>query len=180
MSSPTTTASAVSYTATRLLIPTRQPFDTFVSKLEEAVPHFSPDVLAGVETWTEVTRIVETLTPHAFVFFFEMTPSNATRIAGSTTRSRVYLMGNPVTVEGMYRHHPGVMVHAPLQVEVYENAAHEAIFSIQRPSAAFASFEIDAVAEVGEVLDRQVDDLLAFLGVSASDRGILSAPRSLL
>jgi hypothetical protein len=178
MSAPTLSALATSYTATRLTVPTGQPFDAFVSKLERAVPPFSPDVLVGVESWTEVTRIIETLAPHAFVFFFQMTPSNATRIAGSPTRSRTYLMGNPVTVERMYRHHPGVMVHAPLQVEVYETAAREAIFSIERPSAAFASFGIDAVTEVGVELDRQVDDLLTFLGVSAGDRSVLGDPGS--
>lgn len=175
----TGSGSATSYTATRIQVYTGQHFDGFIARLESAVPLFSPEQLEGADTWAAVARLVETMAPHNFVFFFQMTPSNAMRIAGSPTRSRTYLMGNPVTVERMYKHHPGVMVHAPLHVEVYETARGRAMFLIERPSAAFGSFGMDAIAEVGLELDRQVDDLLAFLGVPGRERAVLTDPGSL-
>jgi hypothetical protein len=175
MSARSGTASQTRYTATRHELPTGQDFDEFTSKFETAVPLFTPEQLDGVNDWNEVIKRVEGSAPHAFVFFFKMTPSNAMRIAGNTTRSHVYLVGNPVTVEGMYRHHPGVMLHAPFHVEIYETAAHDAVFAIETPSSAFASFGIEAVTNVGFELDRKVNELLEFLGVPRIEINLESA-----
>jgi hypothetical protein len=70
-----------------------------------------------------------------------------------------------VIAETMYQHDPGVMQYVPLRVEIYESESGTAVFSIDRPSPALASFDTPDITKVGASLDLKLGDLLTVLDV---------------
>ncbi|RAY14136.1 DUF302 domain-containing protein [Actinomadura craniellae] len=153
----------------RLEIPTGMPFGDFRAAFERAVPTLDPGelnrMIANGAGWGEVSALVER-TPHGFVLFttFDVTP--LMRAAGHRQPVVEYLMGNHVLAEHMFRHHPAVLLYAPLRVLLYGDDGGQAIFVIDRPGTVFAGFDIPQVAAVGADLDRKVGALLAAIGVA--------------
>lgn len=43
------------------------------------------------------------------------------RLAGDTAKGTFYLMGNHTIAERMYRHHPAVMLYAPLHTMIWDS-----------------------------------------------------------
>ena len=154
------------YQATRYAFPTRQPFTEFLARYEAAVPPARADLFA-VPDWDAVTERTDALAAHGFLIYAKMSPGDRMPLAGrNQARSVVYLMGNHVIAERMYRHHAGVMLYAPLRVEIYEDKEGKAVFSAEKPSQAFGSFGNDDITTVGLELDHKLSALLAFLDVS--------------
>ncbi len=69
----------------------------------------------------------------------------------------------------MFRHDPKALLYAPLRMLVYSDAEDNAIFTMERPSAAFGSLGIAEVTKVGEGLDRKVARVLRVAGVDAEE-----------
>jgi len=90
-------------------------------------------------------------------------------VAGHHIKAVEYLLGNHTIAETMFRHDPTALLYAPLRVLVYSDPDGNAIFTMDRPSAAFASLGIPEVTAVGESLDRKVAALLRVIGVNADD-----------
>jgi hypothetical protein len=67
---------------------------------------------------------------------------------------------------------PGVMQYVPLRAEIFESESESesgtAVFSMDRPSSALASFDNSDITKVGASLDRKPGDLLTVLDVEAS------------
>lgn len=112
-----------------------------------------------------VQRYTADRAPHAFVTFWTLDPTPMMGLAGHTTRAITYMMGNNVVVETMYRHHPGVMLYAPLRIEIYEDTDGVVHLSIDQPSSKFDSFGDPRIAEVGARLDVKLAALLRLLGL---------------
>ena len=87
------------------------------------------------------------------------------RLAGHSTRTITYMMGNNVIVESMFRRDPGVMLYAPLRTAIWEHGDGTAWFSTDQPSSHFSSLGIPEVTEVGLELDRKLAALLKSLDV---------------
>jgi hypothetical protein len=90
-------------------------------------------------------------------------------VAGHHIKAVEYLLGNHTIAETMFRHDPKALLYAPLRVLVYSDPDGNAIFTMDRPSTAFASLGIPEVTAVGESLDRKVAALLRVIGVNADD-----------
>ena len=90
-------------------------------------------------------------------------------VAGHHIKAVEYLLGNHTIATTMFRHDPRALLYAPLRVLVYSDLDGDAIFTMDRPSTAFASLGIPEVTAVGEVLDRKVAALLRVIGVNADD-----------
>jgi hypothetical protein len=60
------------------------------------------------------------------------------------------------------------MPYVPLRVEIFESGSGTAVFSIDRPGSALASFDNSDITKVGASLDRRFGDLLTVLDVEAS------------
>jgi len=158
-------AEQTTYQAVRYAFPTGQPFPDFVARYEAAVPSARDDLFAD-QDWGKIAERTDALAEHGFLIYARISPSRAISLAGrNQARSMVYLMGNHMIAERMYRHHAGVMLYAPLRVEIYEDGAGDAVFSVDKPSMAFGSFSNDEITAVGHELDRKLAALLDFLGV---------------
>lgn len=160
------------YESTRFTIDTGQEFDEFIAAFEAAVPTFSPALYLEAKDWEEVQANAAAAAPHEFLIYAKLRPSDAMSISGvgrDTDRSAVYLMGNHTIAETMYRHNPGVMLYAPLHVNIFESEDGNALFSIDRPSDQFGSFGNEDIQKVGISLDKKVATLLTLLDVQVPE-----------
>lgn len=156
------------YESTRYSIDTGQPYESFVTAFEGAVPPFTKDLVAGAANWDEVKANADRAAPNGFFIYAKLNTGEVMKINGvgrDDARSTVYLMGNHTIAETMYQHDPGVMLYAPLRVEIYESETGTAVFSITRPSDQFGSFGNPDITKVGHLLDDKVAHLLTVLGV---------------
>lgn len=167
-------AAAVHYTASRNTFHFAILFDELVARYEAAVPAFRPEMIAGATDWSEVESRAAEASANGFLIYLTLSPGDTMAIAGvgrDRQRSRLYLMGNHVYAESMYRHHPSVMLYAPLRVEIYEDESGAGVLSIDRPAPAFESFGDTNIAEVGRFLDTKIEQLVAQLGFGPARLG---------
>ena len=105
--------------------------------------------------------------PNDLMVYARIDASQGLALAGNTFKAVEYLLGNHVIAETMARHDQRALLYAPLRVLLYTDADGNAIFSIDQPSAAFASLGIAEITKVGDDLDRKVANLLRVIGVDA-------------
>jgi hypothetical protein len=157
------------YQAHRLRIPVDGPFADFRSRYETAVPAIDLDavnaLIASKASWSEVTSQVAAAAPWGFLRYWSSDDGPLMRLAHDPGECVVYLMGNHVLAERMYRHDQAVMMYAPLRPMIASRAG-ETHFIIEQPSATFGSFGSvghDDIAEVGLELDHKLAALLDHL-----------------
>jgi hypothetical protein len=158
-----------SYTLNRYTIDTKQDYTKFVERFEKAVPSFTPDIVATASDWDEVVANTAGVATNSFLIYTKFTDWPWGRFSGmeglDKRRGAMYLMGNHVIAETMYRHNPGVMANAPLRPMIFENERGDAVFQIERPSDQFAAYGDKRIAEVGLLLDDKLARLLEVLDV---------------
>ena len=96
------------------------------------------------------------------------------RPAGHTVRGTQYLMGNHTIAEKMFRHEPGILLHAPLRTFLWAPDGGPTKLAIDQPSTVFAGYGHPEIDHVGRILDRKVAALLDFLGAPVPDELRLS------
>jgi uncharacterized protein (DUF302 family) len=156
---------------TRVDIATGVAFDDFVDALEKAAPPFDRPamqrIVAQGGNWDDVRAVVAKNAPNELMIYAKVDGTELLGVAGHHTKAIEYLIGNHVIAETMFRHDPKALLYAPLRMLVYSDADGNAIFTMDRPSAAFGSLGIAEVTKVGEALDRKVANLLRVIGVDA-------------
>ena len=153
----------------RFVIDTDDTFDDLRQRFESLVPTIDfaefTEVIESREL-ARVQRYTAEHAPHSFVNFWTFDPTPMMTLAGHRTRAITYMMGNNVIAETMYRHHPGVMLYAPLRTVIYEDTDGAVHLSIDQPSSRFASFGDPRITEVAAQLDAKLATLLRLLGVA--------------
>ena len=161
----------VKHDMTRVDIATGVAFDEFVAALEKAAPPFDRQatqrIVAQGGDWDDVRAAVTKNAPNELMIYAKIDATELLSVAGHRTRAIEYLIGNHVIAETMFRHDPKALLYAPLRMLVYSDADGNAIFTMDRPSAAFGSLGIAEVTKVGEGLDRKVANVLRVVGVDA-------------
>lgn len=159
---------AIPHLVNRLVIDTGDTFEDLRQRFESLVPAIDfAELTTQIESGdvARVQRYTAEHAPHSFVTFWTFDPTPMMNLVGHSTRAITYMMGNNVIAETMYRHHPGVMLYAPLRTEIYEDAQGAVHLSIDQPSTKFASFGDPRVAEVGMQLDAKLAALVRLLGL---------------
>ena len=158
---------------TRMVFDTGQPYAEFRARYEDAVPEHDYKRMAAFAErgtpWPEVVADEDASAPHGFSIFWRSDLTPVMSLAGDSARCTAYLMGNDTIAEQMYRHDPSVMLYAPLRTVIYLDAANRTRFAVDRPSAVFASFASQPIAQVGTELDRKLAALLGALDVPAHE-----------
>jgi len=152
----------------RFVIDTDDTFDDLRKLFESLVPTIDFAELTEEIRSGEVARVQRYTAehaPHSFVTFWTFDPTPMMQLVGHSTRAITYMIGNNVIAETMYRHHPGVMLYAPLRTEIYEDTEGAVHLSIDQPSSKFESFGDPRIAEVGAQLDVTLAALLRLLGL---------------
>ena len=152
----------------RFVIETDDTFDDLRKRFESLVPtidfaELTEEIRSG--DLARVQRYTAEHARHSFVTFWTFDPTPMMQLVGHSTRAITYMMGNNMIAETMYRHHPGVMLYAPLRTEIYEDTEGAVHLSIDQPSTKFASFGDPRIAKVGAQLDVKLADLLRLLGL---------------
>ena len=158
----------VAHTVNRLVIDTDTSFDEVLERYESLVPTVDFAKLTRLVFNGDLSRLkryTDELAPHSFVNFWMFDPTPQMRLFGHRTRAVTYMMGNNVIVERMFRHHPGVMLYAPLRTEIYQDTDGRVHLSIDQPSTRFASFGDSRIAVVGLELDAQLAELLKLMSL---------------
>lgn len=159
------------HTVTRVDVHTGVPYAQFVTALEKAAPPFDPGVFELIDeeggSWDDVRDAVAAEAPHHLIRYWRINTTPVLRLAGGSVRSTEYLIGNHVIAESMFRHDPRALLYAPLRMLVRSDENGDAILTMHRPSDEFRSLGNAEVAQVGEVLDRYVIELLRLCGVDA-------------
>ena len=153
----------------RFVIHTDDTFDDLRQRFESLVPTIDFAELTEVIESGELARVQRYTAehaPHSFLNFWTFDPTPMMELVGHSTRAITYMMGNNVIAETMYRHHPGVMLYAPLRTVIYEDTDGAVHLSIDQPSSRFASFGDPRITEVAAQLDAKLATLLRLLGVA--------------
>ncbi|WP_062437241.1 DUF302 domain-containing protein [Herbidospora daliensis] len=154
----------------RLTVDTGLPFETFLERYERAVPPFELARYADRGDWNAVLRAAAADAPYDFMIFWKLDNTALMRASGDRWQSVQYLMGNHTIAQRMFHHDPGILLYAPLRTTIYQDATGATRFSIDQPSAQFASFGDPEIAAVGVELDRKVAALLDHLDVPVPER----------
>jgi hypothetical protein len=157
------------YPVQRLTFPIPSSYDAFVAAYEQAAPALPAERLAELvragTAWDDMERFMAGVATHGFVVYHRNDVTPLFSLAHDAARAIAYLMGNHMIAERMFRHEPRAMLYAPLRTLVWEDTEGCAWFSADRPSDHFASFGIEAVADVGRELDTKLYALLEVLGL---------------
>jgi hypothetical protein len=153
----------------RLTISTGLPYGEMVRRYEEAVPALDgtlfDDLRARRASWEAIREATVPNAPHDFIRYWTADFTWMMRAAGDRGDCTEYLMGNHLIAERMFRHDPGVLLHAPLRTTIHTGRRGETRFSLDQPSTLFRSFDDPDITAVGVELDRKVAALLDVLDV---------------
>ena len=164
------TSSTQSRTVRRMTIDIDAPFDEFRVRYEDAAPAYDLVTrLPQLGNWDAATKDVEEAAPYGFLRYGTIDASPVFAMAGHKARSIIYLMGNHLIAETMYRHNPAIMLYAPLRLCLYEDRHGHTHLSIDQPSDQFGSFGDPDISATGRLLDQKLADLLRGLGVAVPD-----------
>ncbi|WBB69999.1 hypothetical protein [Micromonospora sp. WMMD812] len=164
------------YPARRLDIRVDRPFAQFRGEYERAVPPYDKEafdaLVARQAPWSDVLDLMRERAPHGFLIYWSSDDVQPMmRLAGDSAHCVEYLMGNHTIAERMFRHDPAAMLYAPLRTTISADAAGGGTrFTIEQPSCPMSSFGQPGITEVGLDLDREVADLLAYLGVAVPEQ----------
>jgi hypothetical protein len=164
------TASTETRSVRRLTIDIDAPYDDFRARYEAAAPAYDLAArLPQLADWDAATKDVEEAAPYGFLRYGTIDASPVFTVAGHKARSMIYLMGNHLIAETMYRHNPGIMLYAPLRLALYEDLDGGVHLSIDQPSDQFSSFGDSDISATGRLLDEKLAALLDALGVTVPD-----------
>ena len=164
------TSSTETRTVRRLTIDIDASYDDFRARYEEAAPAYDLAArLPQLADWEAATKDVEQAAPYGFLRYGTIDAAPVFAVAGHKARSVIYLMGNHLIAETMYRHNPGIMLYAPLRLALYEDLDGGAHLSIDQPSDQFGSFGDPDISATGKLLDEKLAALLKGLGVAVPD-----------
>jgi uncharacterized protein (DUF302 family) len=141
----------------------------FQGRYEAAVPDYPAqqvaELVAHRAPWQEMLSLIDAAAPHGFLIYFRADDSPVMAAAGDDAECVSYLMGNHTIAERMFRRTPEVMLYAPLRTLIWEDPSGDAWFTVDQPSAQFASFSSPDIAAVGHELDAKLAALLEALGI---------------
>jgi len=153
----------------RIELETGMPFETLRRAFEREVPpldvaEFERLVADGAE-WRRFVQAAGGNGVHSFVTFWQSHPTPIMKVGGSDAPSAAYLIGDYATIARMFRHDPGVMLYAPIRVELHVNRAGRTVLSVDQPSSHLVSFGNNKITQTGYELDRMLGDLIEELGM---------------
>lgn len=148
----------------RLAVPLHRPYAEAVARFEELIPIFDQPGFAALTSWADVEALAEREAPLGFMRYWTSDILDVMVGEGAAGECSVYLMGNHVIAQRMYRYDSTAMLYAPLRVLIRQDDTGAAVFVIDQPSTLFDSFGRPEIAAVGRELDEKVAGVLTALG----------------
>jgi uncharacterized protein (DUF302 family) len=150
-------------------IATRRSYDALVSAFEHELGYLDPTttehLLERKATWTEVDRAIDRMVgPRGLMIIFRADQGKITSLSGQEKRCSLYLVGNPVIANQIISIDLRASFYVPFRVSLYDDAGPDgAVISYYRPSSFLAAFGRPKLMEIGELLDRKIDEVAGAL-----------------
>jgi hypothetical protein len=154
---------AVEHLNRRLLVALPDDFEGARLRYETLVPAVDLPAFGKASSWDDVLAEAKAQAPHGFLRYHRSDVAPVMLGSVSQWPATEYLMGNHTIAERMYRHDPGVMLHAPLRTLLYDSGTGP-VFAVDQPSLQFGSYGNPAITAVGVELDGLLAALIDLLG----------------
>ncbi|MET0704420.1 MAG: DUF302 domain-containing protein [Mycobacterium sp.] len=161
-----TLASVVEHSVRRIVVPVPHDYDVARELYETLVPAADLTRFYQLGSWQAAFELAEINAPHGFMAYQRIDLTALMAGSGSFWKATQYLMGNHTIAEPMFRDDPSVMLHAPLRVLLFADAAGTTNLVMDQPSTVFASYADPDIAAVGLELDKLVARLIELLGAA--------------
>ena len=156
----TTLSTAVNHPSRRLIVHLPRPYDEARELYETLVPEVDRARFGQMANWQATLELAEINAPHGFMRYYRGDVTAGMAGSPSFWKATAYLMGNHTIAEGMFRHDPAVMLHAPLRTLVYADPDGDTKLAVDQPSLLFASYDNPRITAVGEHLDQLLAQLI--------------------
>ena len=160
----TTDIIVIDHPSRRLVVPLPEPYDAARERYETLVPEVDFARFYQMASWNATLELAEINAPHGFMRYWRSDVTAMMASSPSFWKATEYLMRNHTIAERMFRHDPGVMLHAPLRTVLYADVNGDTKFAIDQPSLQFASYDNADISVVGLELDGLVMQLITLLG----------------
>ena len=145
-------------TVEHVTISSKKPFEEVQAKLATLAPRIDDGIFTLLR-YGESSRALRELEASPPLTIFSQRDHGALlAIAGQTSRSIQYDIGNPLTASKMTRHQLSAGLYAPIRVLLREDGGVG--FEYDRPASIFGQFGNDDVNAVAQQLDRDLQALL--------------------
>lgn len=155
----------------RLSIATGQEFDTFLGRLDAALPPQPADAFRALSArgapWHDFAAAIDDASPSGLVTYWREDLTAVMALAGNTGRCVIHVFGNVPVAAAMFGIDPTITVYAPLRLATTEDTAGHAVLTIERPSDQFGSFDHPELTAYGLRVDAKVAALLELVGLPA-------------
>jgi hypothetical protein len=151
-----------SHTSLRISVPTGLSWELTVERFEQTVPPLPAAQLAAAlrsKPFAEVKSMLANASPVSLFVFHALDATPFMKAAGHTAKAKTYLIGNPLIAETMYGYDAGVMLYAPMRLEILTVQTGATVVAMDRPSDLFASFDERHVATTGHTLNAKLAEL---------------------
>ncbi len=151
----------------RSTVATGLTYPALVAAFERELGQFDPAAAARLvearASWSEVEREVERRAgPHGLLIVGHADQGPIVSLSGRAIRCSLYLVGNPVIAARILQIDVRAGLYVPFRVCLYDDGGPDgACIAFDRPSSFLATLERPELTELGTLLDRKIDGLVA-------------------
>jgi hypothetical protein len=160
----TATNTAVEHPSRRLIVHLPRPYEEARELYETLVPEVDLARFGQMTTWQATLEFAAINAPHGFMRYYRGDVTAAMAGSASFWKATHYLVGNHTIAEGMFRHDPAVMLHAPLRTLIYADPDGDTKLAVDQPGLLFASYHNPDIETVGYRLDYLLALLIIDMG----------------
>ena len=135
----------------------------FERELGQVDPAAAARLVEARASWSEVEREVERRAgPHGLLIVGHADQGPIVSLSGRAIRCSLYLVGNPVIAARILQIDVRAGLYVPFRVCLYDDGGPDgACIAFDRPSSFLATLERPELTELGTLLDRKIDGLVA-------------------
>ncbi len=140
-------------------------YDALVSAFEHELGYLDPTTVERLierkTAWSEVERAIDRMAgPRGLMIIIRADQGKFTSLSGHEKRCSLYLVGNPFIADKIISIDLRASFFVPFRVCLYDDRGPKgAVISYDRPSSFLAALERPELKEVGELLDRKIDEV---------------------
>ena len=136
--------------------------DRFEQELGRLDPAATNALVAQKAPWSEVKSKIERMAgPRGLMIIFRADQGAVTSLSGTTKRSSLYIVGNPIIASDIIGIDPRAGFYVPFRVCIYDDGSPSgAIIGYDRPSSFLGALAQRELVAYGDLLDAKIEGLV--------------------